>query len=85
MSAKQVVGFSCAFNCEVDQLIRKPLVEHKFENFPMEDYDKVNAVNVRGPFALTKECLPLLTTAGEGKGPNQHATVINIASIDGIA
>jgi NAD(P)-dependent dehydrogenase (short-subunit alcohol dehydrogenase family) len=54
---------------------------HKFEEFPMEDWDRVNAVNVRAPFALTKECLPLLTAAGSLES---HASVINIASIDGI-
>ena len=47
----------------------------------MDEWDRVNAVNVRAVFALTKECLPLLEAAG-GRGP--HASVINIASIDGI-
>jgi len=56
-------------------------VLHKFEEFPMEDWDRVNAVNVRAPFALTKECLPLLTAAASFES---HASVINIASIDGI-
>ena len=55
--------------------------QHKFEEFPMKDWDRVMAVNVRAPFALTKECLPLLTAAGSFES---HASVINIASIDGI-
>ena len=38
-------------------------------------------MNLRGPFALTQECLPLLTAAGES---GSHASVINIASIDGV-
>jgi len=56
-------------------------VMHRYEEFPMDEWDRVNAVNVRAVFALTKECLPLLEAAG-GRGP--HASVINIASIDGI-
>ena len=56
-------------------------IMHEFEDFPMDEWDRMNAVNVRAPFALTKECLPLLTLAGES---GEHASVINIASIDGI-
>ncbi len=55
--------------------------QHKFEDFPMDEWDRMNSVNVRGPFALTKECLPLLTIAGDS---GEHASVINIASVDGI-
>lgn len=54
---------------------------HRFEEFPMDAWDKMNAVNLRAPFALTKECLPLLTKAGTAES---HASVINIVSIDGI-
>ena len=54
---------------------------HPFENYPMADWDEVTAVNVRGPFALTKACLPLLTKAGER---GSHGAVVNIASVDGI-
>ena len=56
-------------------------VMHDFAEFPMAEWDRVNAVNVRAPFALTKECLPLLEAAGTIES---HASVINIASIDGI-
>ncbi len=56
-------------------------VMYRYEEFPMDEWDRVNAINVRGVFALTKECLLLLEAAGSA-GP--HASVINIASIDGI-
>jgi NAD(P)-dependent dehydrogenase (short-subunit alcohol dehydrogenase family) len=56
-------------------------VLHPFETFPMDAWDQVNAVNLRAPFALTRECLPLLEAAGNGEA---HASVINIVSIDGI-
>ena len=54
---------------------------HPFEEYPMEAWDRINAVNVRGPFILTKACLPLLEKAGSD---SSHASVINIASVDGI-
>ena len=57
------------------------IVSHRFEEFPMDDFDRVQAVNVRGLFTVTKECLPLLAKAGSS---GEHASVINIGSIDGI-
>ena len=57
------------------------VVSHRFEEFPLDDFDRLQAVNVRGIFAMTKECLPLLEEGGKSGG---HAAVINIGSIDGI-
>lgn len=54
---------------------------HEFDDFPMAAYDRMMSVNLRGPFALTKACLPLLTRAAT---PETHASVINIVSVDGI-
>ncbi len=54
---------------------------HEFEEFPMDVWQDVLAVNLRAPFALTRACLPLLTAAGSARS---HASVINITSIDGI-
>ena len=54
---------------------------HQFEDFPIEDYDTMVRVNLRAPFALIKECLPLLTLTGTA---DAHASVINIVSVDGI-
>jgi NAD(P)-dependent dehydrogenase (short-subunit alcohol dehydrogenase family) len=53
----------------------------RFEDFPMDTWNDVIAVNLRAPFALTKACLPLLAAAGTA---GSHASVINIGSIDGI-
>ena len=52
-----------------------------FEDFPLDAWDKEMAVNLRAPFALTRACLPLLTAAGTSEC---HASVINIASVDGM-
>ena len=57
------------------------VVSHRFDEFPLDDFDGIQAVNVRGIFALTKECLPLLTEAGSS---GDHASVINIGSIDAL-
>jgi NAD(P)-dependent dehydrogenase (short-subunit alcohol dehydrogenase family) len=54
-----------------------PLSEH-----PDAAWDKVLATNVKGPFFLTREFLPLLEKAAR---PGDPARVINIGSIDGIS
>ncbi|HJL61036.1 MAG TPA: SDR family oxidoreductase [Pseudomonadales bacterium] len=54
---------------------------HPFEEFPMDEWDQMTTVNLRGPFLLVKEALNLLESAGS---PEAHASVINIASVDGI-
>lgn len=54
------------------------VVSHRFEEFPLGDFDRLQAVNVRGLFALTRECLPLLEEGGKS---GEHASVINIGSI----
>ncbi len=53
----------------------------RFGEFEMDMWDTVTRVNQRAPFALTQACLPLLTEAGS-RGP--HASVVSIASVDGI-
>ena len=57
------------------------VVRHRFDEFPLDDFDGIQAVNVRGIFALTKECLPVLA---EASSSGDHASVINIGSIDDI-
>ena len=54
-----------------------PLLE-----YPDAAWDKVLATNVKGPFFLTREFLPLLEQAAR---PGDPARVINIGSIDGIS
>ncbi len=54
---------------------------HKFGEFPMDEWDTMTQVNLRAPFALTQACLPLLRASASAES---HASVINIASVDGI-
>jgi NAD(P)-dependent dehydrogenase (short-subunit alcohol dehydrogenase family) len=50
--------------------------------YPDEAWDKVLALNVKGPFLLTRALLPLLE---QGAAPGDPARVINIGSIDGLS
>ena len=50
-------------------------------DYPDSGWDKVLAVNLKGPFCLTRACLPLLERAASAADP---ARVINIGSIDGL-
>jgi len=52
-----------------------------FEDYPEEGYDKVMDINVKAPFMLTRDFLPLLEA---GARPGDPARVIMIGSIDGI-
>ena len=52
-----------------------------FPEYKIEWYDTMSRINMRSPFLLTQACLPLLEAAGTAAS---HASVINIASIDGI-
>ncbi len=49
--------------------------------YPEDGYDKVMDINVRSPFFLTRDLLPLLESAATAEDP---ARVINIGSIDGL-
>lgn len=49
--------------------------------FPAAAWDKLLGLNVKTPFMLTRDLVPLLTIAGS---PGDPARVINIGSIDGI-
>lgn len=50
--------------------------EKAFESITDDDWDRVLAVNLRGPFACTQEVLPDMLTSGWGR-------IINISSIGG--
>ena len=51
-------------------------------DYPDEAWDKVLALNLKGPFLLTRALLPLLE---KGAAPGDPARVINIGSIDGLS
>lgn len=47
------------------------------EGLPLEDWDRVLAINLTGPFLCTKAAIPLLRASG-------HGSIVNIGSIYGI-
>jgi len=51
------------------------------EEYPDDGWDKVLALNLKGPFHLTVACLPLLRAAATPEHPGR---VINIGSVDGM-
>lgn len=46
----------------------------RIHEMPIEDWDRLHAVNTRGVFLVTRACLPLMMKTGKG-------SVINIASV----
>ena len=52
-----------------------------FEEFPEKGWDKVMDTNVKGPFFVIQQLMPLLTAAAS---PSSPARIINIGSIDGL-
>lgn len=52
-----------------------------FESYPEKGYDKVVDVNLKAPFFLTQQFLPLLTKNATTQNPSR---VINVGSIDGL-
>jgi NAD(P)-dependent dehydrogenase (short-subunit alcohol dehydrogenase family) len=51
-----------------------------FEEFPASGWDKILNINVKGPFFLTRELMPLLKAAASDEDP---ARIINIGSVAG--
>lgn len=51
-----------------------------FEEFPVAGWDKILDINVKGPFFLTREMMPLLKVAASHEDPSR---IINIGSVAG--
>jgi len=51
-----------------------------FEEFPESGWDKILAINVKGPFFMTRQLMPLLKKAASDEDPSR---VINIGSVGG--
>jgi NAD(P)-dependent dehydrogenase (short-subunit alcohol dehydrogenase family) len=51
------------------------------EEYPLDAFDKLWNINVKGLFELTRQCLPLLRASASAEDP---ARVINIGSVDGL-
>jgi 3-oxoacyl-[acyl-carrier protein] reductase len=54
------------------------------EDYPLHRFDRQVAVNLRAPFQLVQQCLPLLRQGAQQR-PERGARIVAIASITGIA
>ncbi|MHC4989312.1 MAG: SDR family NAD(P)-dependent oxidoreductase, partial [Planctomycetota bacterium] len=63
----------------LDILVNNAGLTHSapLEETTTADFDRIMAVNARGPYILTRQCLPLLKQAPQ-------ATIVNISSVVGI-
>ncbi len=63
----------------LDILVNNAGLTHSalMEETTTADFDRIMKVNSRGPYILTRQCLPILKQA-------QQATIVNIASVVGI-
>ncbi|MHC4882607.1 MAG: SDR family NAD(P)-dependent oxidoreductase [Planctomycetota bacterium] len=63
----------------LDILVNNAGLTHSapLEETTTADFDRIMAVNARGPYILTRQCLPLLKAAPQ-------ATIVNISSVVGV-
>ena len=67
----------------VDILVNNAGIQHvaKIENFPVEKWDAVIAINLSSAFHATRLALPAMQAANKGKG---WGRIINVASVHGL-
>jgi 3-hydroxybutyrate dehydrogenase len=78
---EDIMLFAAAQFGRVDILVNNAGIQHvaKIENFPVERWDAVIAINLSSAFHATRLALPAMQAAGKGWG-----RIINIASVHGL-
>lgn len=78
-----MMGFAAAQFGQVDILVNNAGIQHvaKIENFPVERWDAVIAINLSSAFHATRLALPAMQAANGGKG---WGRIINVASVHGL-
>ena len=68
---------------QVDILVNNAGIQHvaRIENFPIEKWDAVIAINLSSAFHATRLALPAMQSANNGKG---WGRIINLASVHGL-
>lgn len=68
---------------QVDILVNNAGIQHvaRIENFPVEKWDAILAINLTSAFHATRLALPAMQKANEGKG---WGRIINVASAHGL-
>lgn len=80
---EDMMKFAAAQFGQVDILVNNAGIQHvaKIENFPVERWDAVIAINLSSAFHATRLALPAMQAANGGKG---WGRIINIASVHGL-
>jgi len=80
---EDMMKFAAAQFGRVDILVNNAGIQHvaKIENFPVEKWDAVIAINLSSAFHATRLALPAMQAANKGKG---WGRIINVASVHGL-
>ena len=80
---EDMMRFAAAQFGQVDILVNNAGIQHvaKIENFPVERWDAVIAINLSSAFHATRLALPAMQAAIGGKG---WGRIINVASVHGL-
>jgi 3-hydroxybutyrate dehydrogenase len=78
-----MMAFAAAEFGQVDVLVNNAGIQHvaKVENFPVERWDAILAINLSSAFHATRLALPAMQAADNGHG---WGRIINVASIHGL-
>jgi 3-hydroxybutyrate dehydrogenase len=80
---EDMMKFAAARFGHVDILVNNAGIQHvaRIENFPVERWDSIIAINMSSAFHTTRLALPAMRAAKHGKG---WGRIINIASVHGL-
>ena len=80
---EDMMKFAAAEFGRVDILVNNAGIQHvaRIENFPVEKWDAIMAINLSSAFHATRLALPAMQAADGGKG---WGRIINIASVHGL-
>ena len=78
-----MMKFAAAEFGQVDILVNNAGIQHvaRIENFPVEKWDAIIAINLSSAFHATRLALPAMQAANNGKG---WGRIINLASVHGL-
>ena len=78
-----MMAYAAAEFGQVDILVNNAGIQHvsRIENFPLERWDAIIAINLSSAFHTTRLALPAMQAADNGKG---WGRIINVASIHGL-
>ncbi len=80
---EDMMKFAAAQFGQVDILVNNAGIQHvaRIEDFPVEKWDAVIAINLTSAFHATRLALPAMQAANKGKG---WGRIINVASVHGL-